>query len=113
MILGERPIIKRRFSGISYVDHRPVLTGKRDIPSSGSVQNLDGDELQLLAEGDRRRRTRKVYSEDEWRVSDVAEGLAGDHAVIDGDEYEVRSVEPLTDIIPHSKLILVGIQEGQ
>ena len=112
-ILGERPITRRRFSGVSTADHRRELTGATDTTSLASVQPLSGDELENLPEGDRRRRMRKFYSSDDWRVADVSAGLPGDHAIIDTEEYEVFAVEPLTNLIPHNKVIVRGIQEGQ
>jgi hypothetical protein len=61
-----------------------------------SFQPLRGREIELLSEGDRDKRSGKLYTATEVKSSDRAAGLMADQIVFDGDTWEVRSVEKHT-----------------
>lgn len=61
-----------------------------------SFQPLRGREIELLPEGDRDKRSGKVYTYTELKSTDRAAELMADQIIFDGDTWEVRSVEKHT-----------------
>ena len=58
-----------------------------------SFQPLRGREVEMLPEGDRSKRSGKLYTETEILGADRGGQLLADQIVFDGDTWEVRSVE--------------------
>jgi len=61
-----------------------------------TVQPLSGDELEILPEGMRSKRTQRFDSETEFKQSDTATGLGPDWIEWDGETWEVEKVETHT-----------------
>ena len=61
-----------------------------------SFQPLRGREIELLPEGDRDKRSGKVYTATELKGADRTAGTMADQIVFDGDTWEVSSVEKHT-----------------
>lgn len=117
-MLGQRPIVRRRFDGAGTVtdgDWSPPPY--EDQPILATVQPLTGDELQVLDSGKRSRQPRKVYTRAEVRVADQERGLTttatmSDQLVIDGLVYEVMEVSRQETVIPHYRAVVLRLQEG-
>lgn len=58
-----------------------------------SFQPLRGREIEMLSEGDRDKRSGKLYTETEIKSADRTAQLLADQILFDGDTWEVRSVE--------------------
>lgn len=114
MILGQRALVRRRYAaGARGADGRFEPGASTDTPIYGSLQPADGDDLQTLAEGERARRARKLYTKTELRVLDVEGGLPADE-VLDGDTvWTVRLVGRETAVLPHYKALLLAPLEGE
>jgi hypothetical protein len=61
-----------------------------------SFQPLRGKEIEMLPEGDRGKRSGKLYTATEIRAEDRTAQLMADQIIYDGDTWEVRSVEKHT-----------------
>ena len=61
-----------------------------------SFQPLKGREVLMLEEGDRDKRSGKLYTATEIKSADKAAQLMADQIIWDGDTWEVRSVETHT-----------------
>jgi hypothetical protein len=85
--------IKRDTPG-TWADGR-YTAGTRSTTSgvNASFQPLRGREIEMLPEGDRDKRSGKVYTATELKSADRADELLADQIVFDGDTWEVRSVE--------------------
>lgn len=110
--LGARALTLRTFAaGSTGTDGRWVEGTTTDTALVGSLQPLNGDEVQALPEGDRQRRTRKVYTTTPISAGSVQDGIRPDQ-VLDGSEvWEVTSVAREGAILPHYKAILMAPQE--
>lgn len=114
MILGKQDVTLRRFDGAITWDEdgAAVEPATVDTPIRGSVQPLNGDELQTLPEGVRSKKTRKFYTKSEIRVEDQHTGTKADHVIIDGETYQARTVERYGRGLRHYKATLVRVDEG-
>lgn len=114
MILGQRALVRRRYAaGVRGADGRWEPGSSTDTPIYGSLQPADGDDLQVLAEGERASRARKLYTRTELRVADVDAGLQADD-VLDGDVvWRVRLVGRETAVLPHYRALLLAPLEAE
>jgi len=112
MILGAQQFTLRRFGPTRYSGHQPLPQSPSTSVIFGTFQPLNGEELQLLPEGDRVRDTQKFYTEQEIRTVNELTETPADELEAYGQVYEVHRVErhgpgaPL----PHFKALLVRKQ---
>lgn len=119
MLLGATTITLRRVAAQSVgSDGRGVDGSSSDTEIMASVQPAQGEDLQVLPEGLRSRRTIKVYTETELRTADQQAGTAPDKLVlsglsgIDDGTYEVQTVQPWYALLPHHKALATLVQEA-
>lgn len=112
-LLGERPLVRRRYAPDTWVDGERVAGASTDTPFMGSVQVLSGRERQVLPEGLRSRDGRKVYCDrGVLRAEDQHTGDKADEVLVDGQRFQVVRVESEHELIEHAKVWLVQVQEG-
>ncbi len=113
-------VTRRRYAAGSWVSGEYAPGASTDTTIAASVQPLDGDDLQSLDEGDRARRSRKLYTNTaQLRValqsgaSGSTENLPADQVVIDTVVYEVRKVmhEGGIPALAHWKALVVALRE--
>jgi len=111
-ILGSRALTLRSYAaGSTGSDGRWTEGTMTTSTIRGSLQPLNGDELQSLDAGERQRRSRKVYLTSALCAGSVQDGRRADQ-VVDGSEvWDVRSVTRETAVLPHYKAILLAPQE--
>ena len=85
--------IKRGSQG-SWSNGRHTAGSVTTIPNVvASFQPLRGSELEMLPEGDRTRRSGKVYTATELHAENRLGGVPADLIEFDGDTWEVQTVE--------------------
>ena len=94
-----------RFS-LSLGTPAPVPTAK----VFGSLQPMSGEDFERLPAGDRQRARKKIYSADFLRGIDEYTTAKADTLVIDGEEWQVESVETWTNFY---KAIIVKIERTE
>lgn len=111
--LGARSLTRRSYAAGSRSAGRWVEGPSSDTTISGSLQPLNGDELQTLTAGERQRRSRKVYTTSALYAGSVQDGRRADQIIDGADTWDVRSVESHGGFapIPHCKAILLAVQE--
>jgi hypothetical protein len=106
MKLDVEAITVTRTAAGSYVSGRFVAGTSQDHPARGNIQPLTGLELLQLAEGDRQREVKKIYTAFALANGDVVTRA-------DGTRFEVQAVEDWTAFHqPHYKARLVRIEEA-
>lgn len=110
-IIGAEQFTVTRYAAATIVDHRPTSAVASTFTISASVQPLMGDDMQLIPEGFRQRKTRKAYTTTKLNTVDQDTETPEDEISINGDTYHVHRVSRQRGIIPHYKVLLVGEQE--
>lgn len=121
-LLGAQTLTRRRFAaGTKVALGSPgagsyVQGASTDTTFSGSVQPLNGRDLQVLEEGVRERVTLKVYcATDTLRTADQEAGTSPDLVVIASGvfagTYQVAAVAQQTALLPHDRAYLTQVQE--
>ncbi len=111
--LGSRDVtLTRRAAGSRGLDGRFVAGASTATTIRASVQPAVGDDLALLAEGQRARRVIKAYTEATVATVDVGAGTPPDLLTVDAVVYEVHSVARQAAILPHYRVIAIAVQEG-
>ena len=91
---GKNYTLKRKNPG-SYVAGKWVdgsnISG---LVAFASIQPLSGKEMVRIPEGDRNRERKVAYSADELRVADPSGKYKADILTVDGQDFQVESVEP-------------------
>ena len=114
MILGEESVARRRYAaGSRGADGRFEPGASSDDTILASVQEGDADVVATLAEGQRDRAGRLLYTTSELRVVDQASGRSADRVEVDGIWYEVRRVDRVRSLIPHYKCVVLALQESE
>lgn len=111
MILGEEPITLRRPGATTWTAGRPVIGASTDIPIQAGVQPATGADRQVLEEGLRSRKTKRVYTATELFGVDDRDANTADRLLIGGETYVVQNVVQLRKLIPHYKAIAVRLTE--
>lgn len=112
MILGERPITRRRFAAGTYVAGKFVSGAITDTTVQASVQEATFKELQQLDEGERAMSPKVLLTEiDDWRVSEADGATEADHAIFDGATYKVRLVSSEHPLIGHFQVTVLKLKE--
>lgn len=112
-LLGERELVRRRFTPDTWVEGRKVAGMATDTTFLGSVQVLRGRDREVLPEGLRSLDGRKVYCDQgTLQAEDQHAGTKADEVVIDGARFTVVRLEPDHPLIAHQKAWLVRVQEG-
>lgn len=119
MLLGATTITRRRVAaGSRGSDGRWTDGASTDTSITASVQPAQGEDLQLLPEGLRIRRTVKVYTATELQAGDQQAGTSPDQLVISGlvgiddGTYEVQTVKPYYALLAHHKALATLVQEA-
>ena len=103
-MLGRYDYTVKRYASGSYVDGRWVEGSETELTIKTSVQPLNGKELEALPEGRREKSSYKGYTS--LYMQTVQNSENPDRIVIDGDEYEIFTVENWqSNIINHYKFI--------
>jgi hypothetical protein len=121
MILGARPITRRRFAAGTRNSSGEFVSGAM-TPSTiyASVQPATVEDQQTLPEAERHRSTIRLYTvfADTLRTTSQYTEVQADHVVIaigdaqlDG-TYQVRTVDSENAILPHYRVLAVALQEG-
>lgn len=105
---GKNYTIKRSSKEGCYVDGR-WQASRRDTEFTvlASIQPVDGRTLERLPEAQRTLETRKMYAACVLQntVEDI--GRNADRVIIDGEEWEVATVELWGPMLDHSKCIII------
>lgn len=109
--LGSRSLTRRTFAAGSRTAGRWVEGTATTTTIQGSLQPLNGDELQSLPEGERQRKSRKVYTTTALYAGSVDAGRRADQVVDGSDTWDVRSVSAWYAVLGHYKAILLAPQE--
>ena len=80
-----------------------------------AVQPLNGEELQMLAEGERTKRIYKCYSRTELNTVGIAGAAKSDLVAWNGRNYEVHGVEDWNEwgMMKHYKYLLIGVGDDE
>lgn len=71
-------------------------------------QPLNGKELLLLPEGEREKRTKKLYTAFELRGVDIENKISADEIIIGSEIYKVFNVKPYSmGVLDHFKVIVI------
>lgn len=93
-----------------YVNGEWVDGETEAISLEGSKQPLRPDEIQILPEGRREFQAYKIYTDFQLQISDKTTGINADILAINGEAFEVISVEPFqSDVVSHYKAIAVKL----
>lgn len=100
--------VKRKTAG-SYVNSRWQEGTETTIKIKANVQpNLSGRDVRTLPEGDRSKKTIKLYTTSDINVAEQGELLEGDKVLWKGEWYEVRATFPYEmGVLNHTKAICV------
>lgn len=111
--LGSRSLVRRSYAaGSRGSDGRWIEGSTTTTTITGSLQPLNGNELQTLAEGERQRKSRKVYTTTALSAGSVSAGTRADQIVDGSDVWDVRSVSVWDAVLGHYKAILLAPQEA-
>ncbi len=113
-ILGAEPLTFTRDPGGSRGSDGRYAEGLGPgvTPFEASVQPANGEDLQLLEEGLRKRDAKKLYTDTELQTaSQHPPAHLADQVTIDGVEYDVMHVEGQRSVLPHFKAIVVRLKE--
>lgn len=108
IILGARTISRsRRPVGTRGTDGRWSEGTATTTSISAAVQPAPGDVVALLPEGLRTRRALVVVTESDLIATDQTTGRRGDLLTIDGEHFEVASVQRFDAVLPHYSAVAV------
>lgn len=107
---GRPQTVRRRGAG-EYVNGFWVENTEFEaIPVRGSIQPMNGEDMQSLPEGRRTKAGYKLYTKTELRTA--SEGVNPDEVFLFGEWYEVFHVEPWQNgILPHYKCFLQKLND--
>jgi hypothetical protein len=100
--------VKRKTAG-SYVNSRWQDGTESTLTIKANVQpNLSGRDVRTLPEGDRSKKTIKLYTVSDLKVAEQGELLEGDKVQWNSEWYEVRATFPYQmGVLNHTKAICV------
>ena len=100
--------VKRKTAG-SYINSRWQEGTETTIKIKANVQpNLSGRDVRTLPEGDRSKKTIKLYTTSDLVMAEQGELLEGDKVLWKGEWYEVRATFPYEMcVLNHTKAICV------
>ena len=110
-LLGVETVEVTREAGGSYVDGRFVPGAESTFDVDISWQPMTGDDLDKLDAGDRRKSSRKGYTETELRTGNDHNDptTRGDRLTVDGRVFRVHTVEQERTVLPHYKVIALEL----
>lgn len=119
MLLGAVTITRRRYAaGTRGGDGYWTDGAATDTSITASVQPASGKTLEILPEGERSKRSIRVYTTTDLRTTSPQDGTRSDELVIAGvtgiDDgiYQVQHVESHYALLAHHKAIAVRRQEA-
>ena len=114
MILGAEPVLLRQYVAPAVdPDTGAAVVGEPlTCQIMASVQPLNGNDLELLPEGDRAEDSRRLYTASEVRTADQHCGRPADQIIIDGKTYKVIEVKRQRSVIPHYRVLCVRLREA-
>jgi hypothetical protein len=111
-LLGERSLTRRRIAAQTWDDGVATPGASADTPFLGSLQPMSGDDRQVLLEGLRSKRGRKVYApRNTLRTEDQHGGVPADQVVDGTTVYTVIHVDNDHPLLEHDRAYLVRVQE--
>ena len=116
--LDPQTVTLRRFvAPITWVDGEPVCAVESETTCPNvEVQDLTGQELQILSEGNRSRDPRCIHIDTPLLVADSEAGVVSDQIDWNGHTYDVHKITwdySPTDLLPHTEATILRLQEGQ
>ncbi len=112
-ILGAELITLRTFAAGSWDASGVFVPGaSTDTTISGSVQPLEGEDREILPEGERHRDGIKVYTKSAVRPVDQYTAESAQHFIVDGVVYEIWNAKRWRDVIVHTKALALRVQES-
>ncbi len=110
------PLTLSRVTGASSVDEQtgtmsPVA--RTDIPITGTIQPLSGNDQSILPEGYRVDEARVLYSSADVKTVDQYNATEADRIIIDAIVYQAQTVFPRRprSLIRHTKTLLLRLRE--
>lgn len=88
-----------------YVDGYYVDCAVQTFAIMATVEPLDGNDLLLLAEGERTREAIRIYTASELLTVDTRKTRSADVVTYLGKKFEVHSVKKWTQLIPHFAVV--------
>lgn len=110
-LLGQEPATRLRYSAVSVSDFEVTRPTPSSTPIRGSIQPADGEEVQLLPEGNRHADMLAFYTKTELRTADQHAGTPADRVIFDGKTYEVKSVAHHRTHLRHFKALIARVDE--
>ena len=107
-------VTRRRFAvqTIDPVSRKPVPQTPTTSTVYATIQPPTDRDLENLPDGERTRKALVLFvNPDTFRTSDQFTGIPSDEVVIDGETFQVRSVERWRQIMPHDRAVVVRRQE--
>ncbi len=113
-ILGKQPLTRHRFANSTVVNHQVVPGAETSTAFQGSVQPMDGEQMQALGLTRRSQIAYEVFTDElDLRAArdgrGGAEGIRADEITYRGERYVVHAVEPFDSFAPtpHYDAIMV------
>lgn len=111
-LLDRQTYTRRRYSGGSRNGDGEWTDSVTTTDTEGSLQPVDGDELQTLDFGARQSDTRVYYTDDDdWRTTEQKGGERADELVADGQTWQARRVQTWGALLSHHKVYLTRVKE--
>ena len=111
-ILGELPATRRRFAPGSHATGVFVPGASTDLPIQATELPLTGEDMAVLAEGDRKRSPRKFLTETELLTVDQSTTNSADQVLVDSRTFEVHNVKRVKTILTPFRALCLEIQEA-
>lgn len=113
MILGSEAITRITYAaGTRGSDGRWVQGSSTSTTIYASVQPMEGQDLEILEEGERARDGKRLYTATVMETANQHLGTSADLVTIDSINYEVRQVKRERSIIPHYRVLVMRVQEA-
>lgn len=98
-----------------YDDTGKLVSATPESPNleiKGSLQPVTGKDLQLLPDGFKHTDVRKLYTKTKLFTTDEDAGTSPDYLIIDGNRYQVQTVEQWTGVrLSHYKVMVSKVEK--
>lgn len=109
-ILGEETVTGVRYAAGTRSAGVFVPGATSPLSILASVQPAEGEDLELLPEGQRTKTVLKLYTETLVKTASETAATLADVLTIDSKNYQVHHVEQQRSVIPHYKVLVVRVQ---
>ncbi len=110
-LLGAEPVTRLRYGAATVTDHEVTRPAPTSSTVRASVQPMNGEDVQLLPEGNRHADMLKLYTKSELRTADQHAGTPADRVVIDGKTYEVKESARYRTHQRHYRAVVARVDE--